>query len=89
MVRHLTAATPFSRPVATATVVDLDLTDEDAVLVEDYARYHAEGVRNLLAALNLKSPSAPRRSREGVVIDMAVYQATGSAHLATLFSAAG
>ena len=71
-----------------APTVDLDLTDEDGLLTEDYVEYHSDGVRNLLAALNLRSPSAPAAPREGVVIDMAIYKATGSAHLATLFSAA-
>lgn len=71
-----------------APIVDLDLTDEDGLLTEDFAQYHPEGVRNLLAALNLRSPSATVQPREGVVIDMAIYKATGSAHLATLFSAA-
>jgi hypothetical protein len=67
--------------------VELDLTDEHGLLTEDYAEYNADGVRNLLAALNLRVPGAPTE-REAVVIDMAIYAATGNAHLATIFSAA-
>lgn len=66
--------------------VDLDLTDESSLLTEDFVNYHPDGVRNLLAALNLREPGSERP--ESVVIDMAVYRATGNAHLATLFSAA-
>ncbi len=67
--------------------VELDLTDEHGLLAEDHAEYNADGVRNLLAALNLRAPGAPT-DREAVVIDMAIYAATGNAHLATIFSAA-
>lgn len=82
-------------PLASASAPrDLDLTDEERLLAEDYVEYHPEGVRNLLAALNLRAPHTGFDDRddqgddEGVVIDMAIYKATGNAHLATIFSAA-
>jgi hypothetical protein len=71
-----------------AVSATLDLTDEQALLAEAEVEYHPAGVRNLLAALNLRSPAAAPAD-ETVVIDMAVYRATANAHLATIFSAAG
>ena len=68
--------------------VDVDLTDESGLLAENHGEYDIDGVRNLLAALNLQSPGASRGKPVGVVIDMSVYRATGNAHLATIFSAA-
>ena len=66
----------------------LDLTDERALLAADQVELHPAGVRNLLAALNLRSADAAPVD-DAVVIDVAVYRATGNAHLATIFSAAG
>ena len=68
-------------------VIDLDLTDEEGMLVEDFAERNPQGTRALLAALNLKNPAA---SSEPVaeVMDMAVYRATGDRRLATLFGRA-
>ena len=77
----------------------LDLTDEQGLLAEDRVTYDPEGVRRLLAALNLKPTVAPAPvpavidAREIVagqasVFDLAVYRATGDRHLASIFSSA-
>lgn len=68
--------------------VDVDLTDENGLPVESHAEFNVDGVRNLLAALNLKAPGGSLGEPDGIVIDMSIYRATGNAHLATIFSAA-
>lgn len=65
----------------------LDLTDEQGLLAADYAEYHPEGVRALLAALNLK-PVGRVDLTEAEIFDLAVYRATGDRRLATLFGSA-
>ncbi|MEO0494659.1 MAG: hypothetical protein AAF081_14710 [Actinomycetota bacterium] len=68
-------------------IIDLDLTDEDGLLAEDFAERNPQGTRALLAALNLRIPGAPSASAVEV-FDMAVYRATGDRHLATIFGKA-
>ena len=65
----------------------LDLTDEQGLLAADYVEYHPDGVRALLAALNLK-PSGAAEVEEVQIFDLAVYRATGDRRLATLFGSA-
>jgi len=69
-------------------IIDLDLTDEHGVLCEDFAERNPEGTRALLAALNLRVPGAPRCDGQARVFDLAIFRATGSHHLATLFGKA-
>lgn len=69
-------------------IVDLDLTDEQGLLAEDYAERHPEGTRALLAALNLKVPGATDAADHGERFDFAVYKATGDRHLASIFGRA-
>lgn len=68
-------------------VIDLDLTDEDGLLAEDFAERNPQGTRALLAALNLRIPGAPTEAKADV-FDMAVFRATGDRHLATIFGKA-
>lgn len=68
-------------------IIDLDLTDEEGLLAEDFAERNPQGTRALLAALNLRIPGAPQEPRADV-FDMAVFRATGDRHLATIFGRA-
>lgn len=65
--------------------VHLDLRDEDRFLAADRAEYDIDGVRALLAAINLQpvGPSSP--TREAEVMDLAIFRATGSHSLARIF----
>ena len=67
----------------------LDLTDETALLVEHRATYDPDGVRALLAELNLRPTAGPALDApRGEVFDLAVYRATGDRRLAGLFGTA-
>lgn len=67
----------------------LDLTDEAGLLARDRATYDPDGVRALLAELNLKPVSGPALDAPcGQVFDLAVYRATGDRRLASLFGTA-
>ena len=63
----------------------LDLTDGSGALVEDFADSNPEGVRLLLAALDLTSGDRVLPADSAPVFDLAMYRATGSVHLAELF----
>ena len=70
-------------------VLDLDLSDEDALLAADRAEYDVDGVRALLAAINLQPIGAPSTAcRRGEIMDLAVFRATGSRSLARIFGSA-
>ncbi len=65
---------------------DVDLRDEDELLAADRAEYDIDGVRALLAAINLQPVGSPSSLlREGEVVDLAVFRATGSRSLARIF----
>ncbi len=67
-------------------VADLDLRDEDEFLAADRAEYDVDGVRALLAAINLQPVGAQSsEQRDGEVMDLAVFRATGSRSLARIF----
>ncbi len=68
-------------------VVILDLTDEEGLAVQHFAEYDPEGVRSLLAALNLK-PRGEHPPVDTDVFDLSVFRATGDRHLASLFGTA-
>ncbi len=70
---------------AGSSVIDLDLTDEHGMLCEDYAERNPEGTRALLAALNLQASGPTPEQPEDGVFDLAIYRATGSRRLASLF----
>lgn len=65
--------------------ISLDLTDEAGLLVENWVGMNPDGVRSLLAALNLSNLEAPEHEVDAPIYDLAIYRATGSAHLAELF----
>lgn len=67
--------------------IELDLTDEAGLLAEDAAERDPQGTRARLAALNLRNPAAPTGPR-AVVLDAAIFRATGDRHLAGLFGRA-
>ncbi len=75
--------------LATGTTdeVALDVRDETQLLAADRAEYDVDGVRALLAAINLQPAvmgrTEPRRAAE--VMDLAIYRATGSRRLARIF----
>lgn len=70
----------------TDTDVDVDLRDEPGLLAADRAEYDIDGVRALLAAINLQPLGAPSTEvEEGEVVDLAVFRATGSRSLARIF----
>ena len=79
---HIAPAVATDQPV-----IDLDLTDEGALLAEDFAEGDPQGSRSLLAALNLTNPAAPTGAT-AEVMDMAIYRATGDRRLALLFGRA-
>jgi hypothetical protein len=65
---------------------DLDLRDEDELLAADRVEYDIDGVRALLAAINLQPVGAPSSERgDGEIVDLAVFRATGSRSLARIF----
>lgn len=67
----------------------LDLTDGSTHGVSEAAAYDNDGVRALLAALQLKPVSGPMvDAPRGDVFDLAVFRATGDHRLAALFGAA-
>ena len=68
-------------------IIDLDLTDEDGLLAEDFAERNPQGTRALLAALNLRRPGTSGIAA-GHTFDVAVFRATGDRHLATIFGTA-
>jgi len=67
--------------------VDLDLRDQETLLAGDRAEYDIEGVRALLAAINLQPAGGPVDSddRDAEVVDLAIFRATGSLSLARIF----
>ena len=71
-------------PGMASDVAVLDLTDEHRLLAADHLERHPDGVRSLLAALNLKPAGRPVE-HPGQVVDLAIYRATGDRRLATLF----
>ena len=73
------------------TVVDLDLRDEETLLAGDRAEYDVEGVRALLAAINLQPSwgAAAAQERDAEIMDLAIFRATGSRSLARIFGSAG
>lgn len=80
------ALAPIS-PVA--PVLELDLRDEQSLLAVDRAEYDIEGVRALLAAINLQPAGGPDdEDRDAEVTDLAVFRATGSRRLARIFGPA-
>jgi hypothetical protein len=82
MAEHLaTASSDLHR------VVDLDLRDETGLLAAETAEYDIDGVRALLAAINLQpvGRSETEEDREAEVMDLAVFRATGSLSLARIF----
>ena len=81
MTQHLALAADGSA----TEIVELDLRDEDQLLAADRAEYDIDGVRALLAAINLQPVSAPSESRDVEVMDLAIYRATGSRSLARIF----
>lgn len=85
MAPHLQLLTDIDRD---EQIVDLDLTDEQGLLAEDYAEQHPEGTRALLAALNLKVPGTADAHDRGERFDFAVFKATGDRHLASIFGRA-
>jgi len=68
-----------------ASEMSLDLTDESGLLVENWVDRNPDGVRALLAALNLSNADEQEPLFDAPVFDLAIYRATGSAHLAELF----
>jgi len=93
--RPLAAGVPWPKIQGMAAVIDLDLTDEHGTLCEEYAERNPEGTRALLAALNLQIPGAPADNTvdddaafETYLFEMAVYEATGCADLASIFRTA-
>lgn len=82
MAEHLAVA-----PTNLDRVVDLDLRDETGLLAADTAEYDIDGVRALLAAINLQ-PVGRSENEEGLeaeVMDLAIFRATGSLSLARIF----
>jgi len=71
--------------VGSTSDLSLDLTDESGLLVENWVDRNPNGVRSLLAALNLTNLDQPEPDRDAPVFDLAIYRATGNAHLAELF----
>lgn len=69
-------------------LVDLDLRDETTLLAAEKAEYDIDGVRALLAAINLQPVGAAEDSEdhEADVMDLAVFRATGSLSLARIFA---
>lgn len=65
----------------------VDTSREVGLPIEELVELHPEGVRRLLAALDLQNPAAQREA-EGAVIDLAVYRATRDRRLAGLFGPA-
>ena len=65
--------------------IDLDLRDEERFLAVGSAEYDPEGVRMLLAAINLQ-PSVPAAvDVDADVTDLAIFRATGSLEMARVF----
>ncbi len=71
--------------VGDASDLSLDLTDESGLLVENWVDRNPNGVRSLLAALNLSNLDQSEPDRDAPIFDLAIYRATGSTHLAELF----
>lgn len=67
--------------------VELDLTDECALLAEDAADNDLQSTRARLAALNLRNPAQPSRPTP-LVFDTAIYRVSDDRHLASLFGRA-
>lgn len=67
--------------------VELDLTDESALLAEDTADNDLQATRTRLAALNLRNPAQPS-GPVATVFDATIYRVTGDRHLASLFGRA-
>ena len=71
---------------ANAGTLDLDLRDEDSFLASDRAEYDVDGIRALLAAINLQPVGRPTTEpRDTDLMDLAVFRATGSHRLAQIF----
>ena len=83
-----TAVAPITAEAG--TMVDLDLRDEDTLLAGDRAEYDVEGVRALLAAINLQPSVGPVEDdeRDAEVTDLAIFRATGNLSLARIFGPA-
>lgn len=66
---------------------DLDIRDEPALLAADTAEYDIDGVRALLAAINLQPVGGPEdeADHEADVMDLSIFRATGSLSLARIF----
>lgn len=77
---------PFFETGSDGAVI-LDLTDEEGLAVQHYAEYDRNGVRSLLAALNLRAHGG-EPPVEADVFDISVFRATGDRHLASLFGTA-
>lgn len=69
------------------SVLDVDLRDEQRLLAVERAEYDIEGVRALLAAVNLRPVGAATAANPDAaeVMDLAIFRATGSRELARLF----
>jgi len=63
----------------------LDLTHVTGRLADNFADENPEGVAALLSALDLVDMSAGESPPEAAVLDLAIYRATGSTHLAEAF----
>lgn len=63
----------------------VNLTDGSGALVENFAESNPEGVRLLLAALDLSIGDLVSPSGSAPIFDLAMYRATGSVRLAELF----
>lgn len=88
MTSHDLLETDFDTPVL------LDLTDEEALRVQHHAVFDRDGVRCLLAALNLKPHGGVAHEGGGAdggdaqVFELSVFRATGDLRLASLFGTA-
>lgn len=69
-------------------LVDLDLRDEERLRAAHRAEYDVDGMRALLAAVNLQPASAAPvlTGSPADVTDLAVFRATGSLSLARIFA---
>lgn len=63
----------------------LDLTDDTGRLADNFADENPEGVAALLSALDLADVPTGESPQRAAVLDLAIYRATGSTHLAEAF----
>lgn len=82
MTPHTLLETDSDAPVV------LDLRDEEALAAEHYAVHDPDGVRSLLAALNLKPHGGGVADTGADGFERSVFRATGDHRLASLFGSA-